>query len=451
MTELRPSCVERHSERGSALLGVILLLMLMSALAAALAVSGETETLISRNQTSGARAQAAAEAGLSHSVDLATTFIFNWSTNGFGSADAAVDALLIGPDGASGTVDDDADNGAFDARGTITAPIPHGAVVGITGVTNVSYSAVLLDDSTPPAGKPEDANVVDDTNKTVLLRSTGFGPDGTTVTLEAVLTAYPFPAVATNEDLTLVGSFSVAGSSGGVHTNEDLLADGSGTVAEPITIVGSYDPITTGLTNPSNEIVEGAPRIVLPPVNASDYRGQADYVLTDSQTVTNSAGTVLCTVSSPSDECYGFKWSSGSSSWGSNSGAIPAGTYYSETDIGLAGNTGPVALTIISEGNIRIQGTPSLWPDTPGILLISNKDIDIAGNPGSTLSQGAIRAHEQIELSGSVAISGSVMAEDAAHTSSLVTSNMINGNVSITYNGGLNGDVFGVSGWRDVR
>src|SRR5688572_13466676 len=118
MTETRLLMVGRRNERGSALLGVVLLLMLMSALAAALAVSGETETLISRNQRDGARAQAAAEAGLSHALELATTFIFEWKNNGFGSADAAIDSLLAG-------VDDDptdtADNGGLDERTGIVA------------------------------------------------------------------------------------------------------------------------------------------------------------------------------------------------------------------------------------------------------------------------------------------------------------------------------------------
>ena len=68
--------------------------MMMSALAAALAVGGQTETFISRNQRSGAQAHAAAEAGLNHAVELTTTYIFEWSANGFASPFLAVNALL---------------------------------------------------------------------------------------------------------------------------------------------------------------------------------------------------------------------------------------------------------------------------------------------------------------------------------------------------------------------
>ena len=50
----------RQDERGAALVGVLLLLLMMSALGAALAVSSETETLIARNEVSAGQAQAAA-------------------------------------------------------------------------------------------------------------------------------------------------------------------------------------------------------------------------------------------------------------------------------------------------------------------------------------------------------------------------------------------------------
>ena len=48
-------------ERGSALIAVLLLLLLMSGLVSALALGSQTESYISRNQNSGAQAQAAAE------------------------------------------------------------------------------------------------------------------------------------------------------------------------------------------------------------------------------------------------------------------------------------------------------------------------------------------------------------------------------------------------------
>src|ERR687898_2575212 len=92
---------ERPGERGSALVAVLLLLMMMTGLVAALSVGSQTETYISRNENSGAMTQAAAEAGLNHAVELVVTYIFEWKFNGFGSVEEAVNALLAGPDGAT--------------------------------------------------------------------------------------------------------------------------------------------------------------------------------------------------------------------------------------------------------------------------------------------------------------------------------------------------------------
>jgi hypothetical protein len=417
--------------------------MLMSALAAALAVSGETETLISRNQRDGARAQAAAEAGLSHAVELATNFIFEWKNNGFGSADAAVDALLAGVDGDPADV---ADNGGFDTRTGIgvAEEIPIGGPnVGIAGAVNVGYTAFLMDDdATTPAGKPENANLADDNNKVLIVRATGFGPDNTTVTLEAMISAYPFPAVATNSDLDLYGSYKVLGSSGGVHTNEDLTGSGnSGTIAQQATAVGTYTYPDPGITG-----YGGAANVPIPPVNASDYLPQADFILRSNGTMLNVATGI--TTASPANfwvfDPVLIKWTLGGNT------QVP-GTYYAQTDIAVSGNHGPVAMTLLAEGSIEMYGTSQLVPDTPGVLFVTNEDLLVQGNPGSTFSAGMMLAREQIDIGGNAAINAVIQAEDAANISTLVTGNSVHGSVVITYNGDLNGQYFTVSGWRDVR
>ena len=55
---------------------------------------------------------------------------------------------------------------------------------------------------------------------------------------------------------------------------------------------------------------------------------------------------------------------------------------------------------------------------------------------------------EQVFLAGNVSLRGSVVIEDAADVSSLVTSNHIGDNASITNNGTLVGTSFGVGSWR---
>ena len=442
MTEQHISSVDRHSERGSALLGVMLLLMLMSALAAALAVSGETETLISRNQTSGAKAQAAAEAGLSHALELATTFIFEWKNNGFGSADAAIDSLLAGIDG-DGTATDD--NGGFDVRTGIASgeEIEVGAVTPINGVPGVGYSALVMDDdATTPAGHAENSNAADDLNKYLIVRATGVGPDNTTVTVEAMITSYPFPAVATNDDLDLYGSYQVRGSSGGVHTNSDLTGSGnSGTIDQEATAVGTYT-----YPDPDIDGYGGAAEVPIPPINAADYLPRADYIL-------RSDGTMLIVatgVIDPSPSNF-WVWDAALTRWTLSGGSEVAGTYYAQTDIAVSGNHGPVAMTLIAEGSIQIQGTSQMYPDTPGVLFVTNEDLVVLGNPGASFNAGVMLAHEQIEIGGNASVNAVIQAEDAANVSSLITGNSVHGSVVITYNGELSNDFFTVTGWRDVR
>jgi hypothetical protein len=451
MSKQQSSSVDHRSERGSALLGVMLLLMLMSALAAALAVSGETETLISRNQTSGARAQAAAEAGLSHALELATTFIFEWKNNGFGSADAAIDSLLAGVDGDGAST---ADNGGLNARTGIAAgeDIPIGTLLSLNGEPNITYSAFVLDDdATAPAGRPENADAADDLNKFLIIRATGTGPDNTSVTVEAMITSFPFPAVATNDDLDLYGSYQVLGSSGGVHTNSDLTGSGtSGTIDQMATAVGTYT-----YPDPDIDGYGGAAELPIPPVNASDYLPQADYILKSDGTMLNvGTGTIQA---SPANF---WTFDAGTQTWSLAGNNQVAGTYYSETDVTVSGNhsdpldpwgTNSVAMTIIAEGSISVQGTSNFRPDTHGVLFVTDEDLVVLGNPGASFVAGVMLAHEQIEIGGNSSINAMILAEDAANVSSLITGNSVHGSVVITYNGDLSNDFFTVSGWRDVR
>ena len=61
------------SESGMVLIAVLLLLLIVSAATAALTISGQTELMIASNYEMAAQAQAAAEAGISHAVDLIQT------------------------------------------------------------------------------------------------------------------------------------------------------------------------------------------------------------------------------------------------------------------------------------------------------------------------------------------------------------------------------------------
>ncbi len=439
MANTRTAIVEQPGERGSALLGVLLLLLLMSALAAALGVSGQTETLISRNQRAAAQAQAAAEAGLNHAVELAATYISEWNANGFADADAAIDALLLGPDLASGTVATDADNGSLGTRAGITVAeeIPLGTRLTIAAGINADYEAFVMDDELAPT---EDGNAVNDANSTLIVQATGYAKeDGLTeskVVLEALLTPVSLPAVLTNGDLDIWGNVDVSGTGGNVHSNADLDITGNATVAGTATASGTYtgDPGGSG----------GAPPMPVPAISASDYLTSADFILTSTGTMTDQFGNPLACCNN---------WTFNAGEW-RVSGAPTTGTYYVQGSVRMTGNAGspgsPAQFTIIAEDSIDISGTGDIIPDTPGLMFVTDGDLDFSG--GRTMhAPGQILVHEQIKLRGNPEIHGQVIVENAASVSTLVTDNSLAGNVDIIYNGGFNSDVFSVSGWRDVR
>src|SRR5688572_1965628 len=91
-----------NDERGMALIGVILLLILASGVCAALAVSGKTETTAAFNNDNSAQARAAAEAGLTAAIEV----VLDTLNGSVLDPIPAVNAILAGPDGVAGTSDD---------------------------------------------------------------------------------------------------------------------------------------------------------------------------------------------------------------------------------------------------------------------------------------------------------------------------------------------------------
>ena len=445
----------RPGERGAALIAVLLLLMMLSALSAALVVNGQTETLISYNERAATQAGAAAEAGLNHAVELATTFIRDWNDNGFASIEEALDALLLGPDGLSGTAATDADNGSLGTRAGITAAeqIALGTRVTIAAGIDAQYEAFVMDDDATAPDEPA-GDLYDDENGKVVVRATGYATDETKVVLEATLSEYLLAAVIVNGDLDVGGSVEITGSGGGMHTNGDLvISGGAASVTGTITASGSYTGSGTGYG--------GAPELEVLEVSASDYLSYADYILTSSGTMTDQVGTVLCDTASGGKgknetKCNDWSFDSGSGEWGIGNNDTPTdGTYYVEGPVDIAGSPGttgmPVNLSIIAEGSIDISGSPTIAAETPDLLFVTDGDLEISGSPDTTSARGQILVHEQVQFTGTWSHNGQIIVENSASIDDLVTANDLSGNVTISYSGGLGTGVFTVQGWRDVR
>ena len=411
----------RTDERGVALVMVLLLLLVMSALAAALGVSGHTETLVARNHESLAQARASAEAGLNLAVQVAVDYL---RTIDPVAIPAALNALLANP---------------------AVLGIEFDSFEELEGAADpdAGYEVSLTDDA---GGVGEDGDPLQDVNSTVVIRATGYARNETSVVLEALLAPVELGAIVTDGDLDISGSVTVTGGTDAdVHSNGDLNITGSVTVSGDVTASGEYDGPLAGMG--------GQPEKPLPSIRAEDYKNRAQYILSEEGLVELPDGSVACYPGPSGKDCTSsFGWEfDGGGAWSIRDGGANQGTFYVEGPATIASN--PVlTITIIAKGSINISGKPVLTAAANELLFVTDGDLDISGGTETDVTvQGQMLVHEQISLSGSVTLGGQLIVEDAPSEDPLVDSNSISGTVEIDYNGTLGTNMFFVTGWREVR
>ena len=447
------------------MIGVLLLLVIISASTAALTVSGRTEIAISRNHEMAAQAQVAAEAGLNHAVDVTLTSLRSWQINGFATPSDAMTSFLLGPDNLSGTVATDADNGSLEAMGIPRPP----ARLALAGALGAQYEARLCDEDDPVRGLTltaadlvritENGQLTTDGNTQVVVQAVGYATDGSMTTLEALIIPVDAPAIVSNGDLEVRGNTSIVGANGSVHANGDLAVQGNPTVSGNAT--ASLDFSVAG--SPTIGGYSGGGQLPHPvsSVSAIDYQWMADYILKSDGTMTDGAGVMICDawVDANACETAGYMWVfAGANGWTASSVGANSDnqTYYAETDIAMTGTTGtnadPLNITIIAEGNIDIAGNGVLEADTPGLLFVTDMDLKMTGTRDQVGADALILVYEQISLAGNLSLRGGIVIEDAANISNLVTSSRIGvaGNVTVTNSGTLQGTDFAVTAWREL-
>ena len=455
-----------RSSRGMALLSVLLVLMILSGLAAAMTTSGQTELLVARNTVSSAQAAAAAEAGLNHGAELAIPFVQQYLANGFASPTAAMTGLVQGPDGLTGNANADADNGSLENLGIPRPP----AQLALGAVFGVTYEVRVLDEDDPARGITltaadlarigEDGDPTTDANSTVVVQAIGYATDNTRVTYETTIasSAASLPALAVGGDLEISGNPTIIGGLGGVHATGDLDISGNPNIAGDATAEGIYtesgNPTIGGISGGG----QGSQQI--PAVAAIDHKPNADFILTSTGQMTNQAGGVICDASGAADACevMGYGWVHNPPGWELTGNSGTVGTYYVEGPATLSGNLGdavtPFAMTVIAEDSIEVSGNPTLVPDMPEVLFVTDGDLKLNGNLGIGGVEGAMLVHEQLMITGNPALMGQLIVEDAANNSTLVTATTISGNPTLSFNGtfgNAGGSVFSMSAWREVR
>lgn len=444
--------VHARSERGIALVVVLLLMAVLSGLATGFAMNGKVESSMAVNEVYYAGARAAAEAGMNRAIEAIR---MDTTTNLLAGVDGAVDA------GVAVTAGVNADNGnvAF----LLTGASPY----TLDAAGQYSYAIEIFDDDDPrlyttvltaaqldammPGAGSENGNGFTDTNDQLIIRATGFGPGNTIVRLSRVLLSQENvvipppslnPAILVNGDLNIGGNLSVAGKAGSVHANGNLVVDGaSADVEVNATSSGTYT--ANDHFEPGGTSGGGYANINVPDIHAANYlhlvSGAGGYKLKSDGTITNGDGS-SCGGSCPGD------WTFSGGVWSITGNTAPEGTFYVEGSVTISGSPkGPggtnIAMSVIATGSIRITGSPKLKPaNADKFQFITDGDFIMAGAvdlDDPTQVEGQILVREQLHISGNPEFQGRILVGDADDAINDVTTSAIPGNPTFTYNGTL--------------
>lgn len=435
--------VDTRSEKGVALIVVLLLMAVLSGLATGFAMNGQVESAMAVNEVYYAGARAAAEAGMNRAVEAIRV---DNTTNLLSGVDGAVDA-------ANPAAAVNADNGSVAFMLTGASPY------NLDANGQYRYTIRIFDDDDPAlyngvaltpaqlAAMNENGIAVTDNNDTMILRATGFGPSNTVVSLSRVLlsseniSAPPpslNPAILVNGNLNIGGNITVNGLAGSVHANGNLTVDGaSAYIQENATASGSFSANKNAKIGGTTG--GGYANINVPEIRASDYLYLADFILKSDGTATLADGTTPCGAL-----CNGWSFSGGE--WGISGNTAPSGTFYVQTSVSISGSPkGPansnIPMSIISTGSIKVTGSPKFTPENADkYQFIMDGDFTMAGAVDlndPTEMEGQILVREQVHISGNPEFQGRVMVEDAANVFNDVTTNAIPGTPTFTYNGTL--------------
>lgn len=455
---MQPPVTAVRSEKGIALVIVLLLLAVMMGLTTGMTLSGQTDIAMASNELTYAGARAAAEAGLNRAIEQ---IIADTTTNLLAGADGLVDA-----DDPAAAVN--ADNGVIPGIGN--GPFTIG--------DQYAYTLAILDDddsslymaalSAPQLVQmTEDGSAYTSLNDRLILRAIGTGPRGTTVTIMRVLqsvatgaipptntTILSNPAILVGGNLDINGNITVGGNEGNVHANGNVTGGGSEDISGDITATGTVDDTL----DPDGLKAGGMPPITIPEIKAEDYKNLADWILTSTGTIQRASDSVTCGGAGPTCPT-GWTFSGGA--W-SASGAMPeASTYYVEGPVSVhgTGKSSLTSLSIIAEGSITITGNGKFRPENSAkIQFVTNGDFALGGTVDADDSvdlDGQIMVREQMKIYGNSEFQGRVMVEnrDSATNAydastnphgrrgdSTTEANTLAGNMTVTYNGNL-GDI----------
>lgn len=421
-----------RGEKGIALVVSFLILFLLSALAMALVITAAVETRVSSIQLWDTQALFVAEAGIEEAIQrLNLQFPTQVTVNGqtFNAAVKDTGALDPGwatriflcaypPPEGSGAVEHTATVQDVQNWLTYSHPTAEDLALTITHKLNRDGTIRLLD------GEP--INMITVSGRKALAKR------------ELLAEVSPERwqsnnAVLSDGPLTINGNPTIQGTSGSVHTNEDLRIAGNPSISGDATASGSIT--ITGNPTIGGEVREEVPEQWIPDVKATDFRYMAEYILGREGSIQDSAGR-------PVSEDLGWQFSGGK--WKVSGNWASPGAYYVEGNALISGNPGepdsPWQATVVAEGWIQFTGNPYMSARSGGILLVAEGDADqdglidkepvlkVSGNPAAQAENycGALLSAGDSKISGNPSVEGCIVAEGSCS---------ISGNPTITYNG----------------
>jgi hypothetical protein len=473
-----------RKERGAALIGVILALLVITILGIGITLLGMVNLTVGNNERQGSEAFYLADAGITHAERL-------FRARASGNLD------LILRSGNNNACDGDelaaVPPPPLVAADAIPSPANGGQPFGAAGRYEVRVCDDDATEALPGPGLPEiplDPNA--DKNDRVRLVSTGFGRDNSTATIEMLISAVPLPAVLVDGNLRINGNPRVVGAAGSIHSNQNLQISGTPSAEQYVSSSGTLtggNAVNTGAPpafadNPP-DARPGQDQILVPDFNPIDYRPQVGdqrcnpaapavppnlpcYELRNNgQTINLFTGAF---VPRPPGWVY-LGAAPGNSVQYDITGALTPASYYIEGNVKIGANPGsaaaPVRVSLLVEGSLEMGGNPSLQPtgalSVPGgaaIAIMARDDLKLNGNPGTALN-GLYYAGDQIQIGGNGNINGQVIVKNRDDNPSPPGFNLvvrlagnfmeISGNPNINYDGLGGLTTVTMNSWRECR
>jgi hypothetical protein len=393
MNRIRQSLIH---EGGVVLPLTLMILLVLSALVAALLAMGAWEPQISTNLLRGTQALYVAEAGAERAIAqfVATPSLVN--------------------------------NAPTTCPAPNFSPLSVGTNTGTVGTATVTYAC-------------------DVGFATVRIDSTGTTSVGSAARTVRVIVSTAMVskyAILANE-VELSGNSRVQGTLGKVHGNTETELGGSAYVTQTATASGSEcdgctDSEHVGVTTGSGA---NKPTQTTPTINPMDYQSKADFILqNDGNVLVVATGALV-----PENTGNFAGWEmSGSGEWKFSGGTTPQnGTYYASKEIKISASPGTaetpwkatlLAGTSTTTGEVEIEGHPNIVPYLQDILAVAGKEVELKGTGGSASLTGVVMSSGEVELSGGVSLTGNIISNDEVEMS---------GNATVTYKVGTRSPLTG--------